>query len=266
MWLTSQGRSEGLDITGRRAYRRNLVSNFHRRVPSQLAIGQLLHLIPTALFGRVCSPARAFDNEGPVFSGARSIKMPSTSPIVLRTSRFSPQHPAPQQQWPSSSSSLLSPSFLPSMSPTVRESLLNIILYAWLTMLSAALTRRVACPDGINTATNAACCALFPLRDLLQDQLFDGGECGEETHESLRLTFHDAIGISRAAIAKNTFGSVVSIIHDKPQSQTRSQWGRGRRLHRDLRGYRDELPRQRRCRRDHRHPTPVPTGEQLDRR
>ena len=76
---------------------------------------------------------------------------------------------------------------------------------ARLTPNPAALTRRVACPDGINTATNAACCALFPLRDLLQDQLFDGGECGEEVHESLRLTFHDAIGISRSAAAQGIF-------------------------------------------------------------
>jgi manganese peroxidase len=63
---------------------------------------------------------------------------------------------------------------------------------------SAAVTRRVACPDGVNTATNAACCALFAVRDDIQENLFDGGECGEEVHESLRLTFHDAIGISRS--------------------------------------------------------------------
>ncbi|TFY67230.1 hypothetical protein EVG20_g4017 [Dentipellis fragilis] len=61
---------------------------------------------------------------------------------------------------------------------------------------NAAVTRRVACPDGKNTATNAACCALFPILDDIQTNLFDGGECGEEVHESLRLTFHDAIGFS----------------------------------------------------------------------
>ncbi|KAA1474284.1 manganese peroxidase 2 [Dentipellis sp. KUC8613] len=61
---------------------------------------------------------------------------------------------------------------------------------------NAAITRRVACPDGKNTATNAACCALFPILDDIQTNLFDGGECGEEVHESLRLTFHDAIGFS----------------------------------------------------------------------
>nr|Q96TS6.1 RecName: Full=Manganese peroxidase 3; Short=MnP3; AltName: Full=Manganese peroxidase isozyme 3; Flags: Precursor [Phlebia radiata]CAC84573.1 manganese peroxidase [Phlebia radiata]CAD92855.1 manganese peroxidase precursor [Phlebia radiata] len=71
---------------------------------------------------------------------------------------------------------------------------------------NAALTRRVACPDGVNTATNAVCCSLFAVRDLIQDQLFDGGECGEEVHESLRLTFHDAIGISPTIASTGVFG------------------------------------------------------------
>ncbi|KAI0268698.1 manganase peroxidase [Gloeopeniophorella convolvens] len=78
-------------------------------------------------------------------------------------------------------------------------SLKHLALFAALIGASnAAITRRVACPDGVHTATNAACCALFPIVDTLQANLFDGGECGEETHESLRLTFHDAIGFSLA--------------------------------------------------------------------
>ncbi|KAI0092974.1 melanin-decolorizing enzyme [Irpex rosettiformis] len=70
---------------------------------------------------------------------------------------------------------------------------LSIVLS--LGIAQAAVTKRVACPDGKNTATNAACCALFAIRDDIQENLFDGGECGEEVHESFRLTFHDAIGI-----------------------------------------------------------------------
>lgn len=31
-----------------------------------------------------------------------------------------------------------------------------------------AITKRVTCPDGVNTATNAACCALFAVRDDIQ--------------------------------------------------------------------------------------------------
>ncbi|KAL0579393.1 fungal class II heme-containing peroxidase [Marasmius crinis-equi] len=56
--------------------------------------------------------------------------------------------------------------------------------------------RAVTCPDGKNSASNEACCALFPIVDVLQQKFFDGGECGEEAHESLRLTFHDAIAFS----------------------------------------------------------------------
>ena len=32
--------------------------------------------------------------------------------------------------------------------------------------------------------------------DKIQKDLFDGGECGEEAHSALRLSFHDAIGFS----------------------------------------------------------------------
>lgn len=72
----------------------------------------------------------------------------------------------------------------------------------------AALTRRVACPDGVNTATNAACCQLFAVRDDLQENLFHGGLCTAEAHESLRLTFHDAIAISPALEQQGIFGYV----------------------------------------------------------
>lgn len=72
----------------------------------------------------------------------------------------------------------------------------------------AALTRRVACPDGVNTATNAACCQLFAVRDDLQENLFHGGLCTAEAHESLRLTFHDAIAISPALEQQGIFGHV----------------------------------------------------------
>ena len=62
-------------------------------------------------------------------------------------------------------------------------------------VLSAAITKRVTCSDG-NITANEACCVLFPILDDLQTNLFDNGECGEDVHESLRLTFHDAIGFS----------------------------------------------------------------------
>lgn len=67
----------------------------------------------------------------------------------------------------------------------------------------AANYKRVSCPDGINTATNEACCVFFALRDDLQNNLFEG-TCGEDVHESLRLTFHDAIGFSKSGALKGT--------------------------------------------------------------
>jgi len=70
--------------------------------------------------------------------------------------------------------------------------------------VSAASIRRVACPDGVNTATHEACCAFFSLRDDLMTNLFDEG-CSEEVHESLRLTFHDAIGFSRSLQREGKF-------------------------------------------------------------
>ncbi|KAL7281661.1 hypothetical protein ACG7TL_004978 [Trametes sanguinea] len=87
------------------------------------------------------------------------------------------------------------------------SSLLTIVtLAAALQGSFAALTRRVSCPDGVNTATNAACCQLFAVRDDLQENLFHGGLCTAEAHESLRLTFHDAIAISPALEAQGIFG------------------------------------------------------------
>ncbi|TFK88557.1 class II peroxidase [Polyporus arcularius HHB13444] len=86
------------------------------------------------------------------------------------------------------------------------KALLSIVsLVAALQGVDAALTRRVACPDGINTATNAACCALFPIRDDIIENLFHN-QCAEEAHESLRLTFHDAVAFSPAAQARGEFG------------------------------------------------------------
>ena len=69
----------------------------------------------------------------------------------------------------------------------------------------AAITKRVTCADGSMTA-NEACCVLFPILQDIQTNLFDGGECGEEVHESLRLTFHDAIGFSPALFRQGKFG------------------------------------------------------------
>lgn len=73
----------------------------------------------------------------------------------------------------------------------------------------AALTRRVACPDGVNTASNAACCNWFAVRDDLQNNLFEN-ECGVETREALRLTFHDGIAFSPTLGGGGADGSIIT--------------------------------------------------------
>ncbi|KAF8510319.1 substrate-free manganese peroxidase [Gautieria morchelliformis] len=60
----------------------------------------------------------------------------------------------------------------------------------------AATTGRVKCPDG-NVASHSACCPFFALRDDLQNNAFSH-QCGEDTHETVRLSFHDAIAFSPA--------------------------------------------------------------------
>jgi hypothetical protein len=75
-------------------------------------------------------------------------------------------------------------------------------------LASGLVTKRVTCSTGQTTA-NAACCLLFPLMDDLQETLFDNGECGEDVHESLRLTFHDAIGLSPSQGGGGADGSIL---------------------------------------------------------
>ena len=58
----------------------------------------------------------------------------------------------------------------------------------------------------MHTASNAACCAWFPVLADIQSSLFSGGLCGTDAHEALRLTFHDAIGYSPSLSAQGSFG------------------------------------------------------------
>jgi len=73
----------------------------------------------------------------------------------------------------------------------------SVLALATLATVNAANYKRVACPDGVNTASNAACCAFFALRDDLMENLFDEG-CNEEVHEVVRLAFHDAVSFSQS--------------------------------------------------------------------
>jgi len=75
-----------------------------------------------------------------------------------------------------------------------------IPLLAATTAYAAAHAKRVTCPSGQTTA-NSACCVFFSLRNDLQNLVFDN-QCGEDVHEVLRLSFHDAIGFSASGALK----------------------------------------------------------------
>ncbi|KAJ7459244.1 manganese peroxidase [Mycena latifolia] len=72
---------------------------------------------------------------------------------------------------------------------------LLIALFALSASVRAAPAAGAVCPDGTPVG-NAACCPFIPLAKDLQANLFDN-QCGEDAHEVIRLTFHDAITISQ---------------------------------------------------------------------
>ena len=76
----------------------------------------------------------------------------------------------------SSSSSALSARGLRIFDMAFKTLTAFIALVASVSTANAAITKRVACPDGKNTATNAACCAWFPILEDIQENLFDGAE------------------------------------------------------------------------------------------
>nr|ACA48488.1 manganese peroxidase [Ganoderma lucidum]ACD44889.1 manganase peroxidase [Ganoderma lucidum] len=80
-----------------------------------------------------------------------------------------------------------------------------VVLAASVTAAVPSVSRRATCSNGKTTA-NEACCVWFDVLDDIQENLFHGGECGEDAHESLRLTFHDALGFSPALTAAGKFG------------------------------------------------------------
>ncbi|KAJ6576878.1 manganese peroxidase [Mycena vulgaris] len=69
-----------------------------------------------------------------------------------------------------------------------------VALFSLASFVRAAPAATV-CPDGTRVG-NAACCPFIPLTKDLQKNLFQN-ECGEDAHEAIRLTFHDAISISQ---------------------------------------------------------------------
>ncbi|KAJ7077677.1 heme peroxidase [Mycena belliarum] len=56
------------------------------------------------------------------------------------------------------------------------------------------------------TAASGTCCVWYNVLDDIQANLFEGGICGEDAHDALRLSFHDAIGYSPALTRQGKFG------------------------------------------------------------
>ncbi|TDL18233.1 heme peroxidase [Rickenella mellea] len=82
------------------------------------------------------------------------------------------------------------------------------------TLTGAANFKRVTCPAArIPPHMKLFCCVFFALRDDLQANLYEN-VCGETVHESLRLTFHDAIGFSKSGEFKGHGADGSMIIFD----------------------------------------------------
>ncbi|EIN09061.1 substrate-free manganese peroxidase [Punctularia strigosozonata HHB-11173 SS5] len=86
-----------------------------------------------------------------------------------------------------------------------------LALTALAAVTRAAPTAEAAiCSDGTRVS-NSACCAFIPLAKDLQENVLEN-ECGETAHEILRLTFHDAIGISQKLGPKAGTGADGSVL------------------------------------------------------
>ncbi|KAH9920546.1 heme peroxidase [Epithele typhae] len=76
------------------------------------------------------------------------------------------------------------------------KTLLPLLSLATLAVAAAPPSRRSQCSNSKYTAENIKCCVWYEILDDLQENVFDNGQCIQEAHEALRLTFHDAIGFS----------------------------------------------------------------------
>ncbi|KAH9920529.1 heme peroxidase [Epithele typhae] len=65
--------------------------------------------------------------------------------------------------------------------------------------------RRSPCPN-----SDHYCCVWYEALDDLQANVFNDGQCIEEAHEALRMTFHDAIGFSPTLGGGGADGSIMA--------------------------------------------------------
>ncbi|EMD35154.1 fungal class II heme-containing peroxidase [Gelatoporia subvermispora B] len=92
--------------------------------------------------------------------------------------------------------SLSSPTlFTPDYNPMAFPALLALVALA-ASVRAAPASSSAVCSDG-TIVSNAVCCDFIPLAQDLQSMVLQN-DCGEDAHEIIRLTFHDAIPISRS--------------------------------------------------------------------
>ncbi|KAJ7446321.1 heme peroxidase [Mycena latifolia] len=83
---------------------------------------------------------------------------------------------------------------------------LSTLSLVYITTVSATpLTSRATCSKG-RTASSSSCCVWYNVLDDIQANLFEGGICGEDAHDALRLSFHDAIGYSPKLTGQRKWG------------------------------------------------------------
>ncbi|EMD37363.1 fungal class II heme-containing peroxidase [Gelatoporia subvermispora B] len=72
----------------------------------------------------------------------------------------------------------------------------SLLAFVAVAAIARAAPASVTCSDG-TTVPDSVCCDFIPLAEDLQSTLFMN-QCGEDAHEVIRLTFHDAISISQS--------------------------------------------------------------------
>ncbi|KAJ6509169.1 putative peroxidase [Mycena vitilis] len=82
---------------------------------------------------------------------------------------------------------------------------ISLFFFFIMTVRAAPGPTRAICSQG-RTAASATCCVWYDVLDDLQANVFHGGACNDEAPDALRLSFHDAVGISAQLKKQIKFG------------------------------------------------------------
>ncbi|KAJ7112489.1 manganese peroxidase 1 [Mycena epipterygia] len=87
----------------------------------------------------------------------------------------------------------------------MKFSTLSTLSVVYVATVGATPTSRATCSKG-RTAAGKGCCVWYDVLDDIQANIFEGGKCGDDAHDALRLSFHDAIGYSPLLTKQGSFG------------------------------------------------------------